>query len=387
MKTVLPFLSNLNGKHFVKSLMGRISLVAAGTIVGLLICEDPYAGWTGYPNVDVRFRRPGSFDVRVTQNSRGLRDSEKSLAASPGIRRIVVLGDSFAWGTGVENGEIFSRILQELIPDSETINLGVRGYGTVQQLVRLETECLLYEPDLPVLVFYWNDLEDNFDDKGGARPISAIEDSDTLRIANRLARKPLAAPLAQLLRRHSGLFRFVDYTLQHAKRRLKLKQNQRRRVLMAGQRSALASSANDANIDMMQFSAAEVYGPPCPEVDLAWKAMYLLLARIKELAGKKGGNLVVVYATPAEVVDKKLFAEAIRVVGLDPQSANCDWDRPSKRLGELCGRLGIPYVDLTPIFRRHPQPVSLFLKRNAHWSAAGHRLAAEEVAAKIKTLN
>lgn len=94
----------------------RLSLVAVSTIVALLIVEaiirvfglggttltrgkfhrnDPDAGWIGLPNADGRFYLPGSFNVHVGYNSRGLRDSEKPFAKPPGIWRIIVLGESF----------------------------------------------------------------------------------------------------------------------------------------------------------------------------------------------------------------------------------------------------------------------------------------------------
>jgi len=47
---------------------------------------------------------------------------------------LVVLGDSFAWGFGVEDEQMFTRIVErESDPPVELVNLGVSGYGTDQQ--------------------------------------------------------------------------------------------------------------------------------------------------------------------------------------------------------------------------------------------------------------
>ena len=321
----------------------------------------------------------------VICNSRGLRDSEKGFEKPPGTRRIVVLGDSFMWGFGVENEEMFSMILQESVPGSETINLGVNGYSTVQELVRLETEGVLYEPDLTVLAFFWNDLEDNFDDRKERRPIAVIERDDVLRIANRPVKNPWKSPTKQWFQHHSRLFGFGEYCTGLLKHKLKV-----RRYAKASAAeppvSGVALPANNDKRGVMEFLLSDIYAPPFPEMDLAWKAVHLLLSRIKELATKDGGRLMVVYVGEMGIVSREIFAKEIRDAGLDPESEEFDWDRPSDRLAEMCATLDIPYVDLIHTFRRHPDPFSLFLKGNRHWSSVGHRLAAETVAASVNAL-
>jgi len=128
----------------------------------------------------------------------------------------------------------------------------------------------------------------------------------------------------------------------------------------------------------------DIYASPGPEIDFAWKAMHLLLCRIKQLATKDRGRLVVVYAASLEALDRGIFVKLIRKTGEDPDSMTFNWDRPSNRLGEVCAALDIPYVNLNPIFRQHFKKTELFLKKNSHWSAAGHHLAAQTVAEKIK---
>lgn len=383
----------------------NIALMVVSITIALLICEgsvrifglggtsltrgmlhqyDPDAGWRCYPNLDTRYILPESFNVRVRCNSQGLRDSEKRFAKPPGIRRIVVLGDSFMWGYGVENEEMFSAVLQDLISGSETVNFGVNGYSTVQELVRLEIEGLRYEPDVTVLVFVWNDLEDNFDDKHGGRPVAVLEEDNSLRIANRPVRRHWKSPLKQWFRHHSHLFRFGEYNIELLK--LKFRDNQRAGLSIPKIPAPGVAFAdeNDKKTARMKFSMTDIYAPPGPEIDFAWKAIEVLLGRIKQLATKEGGRLVVVYAASLEAVDRGIFAKLIRKFGQDPDSMAFNWDRPSNRLGEVCAALDIPYVNLNPVFRQQFKKTELFLKKNPHWSMAGHRLAAQTVAEKIK---
>ena len=158
--------------------------------------------------------------MRVRFNSRGLRDTEHDHPKPPNTQRVVVLGDSFVWGWGVEMEEMFSKQLERQLGDGsasrwETINLGVSGYSTVQELVRLEVEGLRYAPDWVVLVFCHNDLEDNFDDKDGARPMVRVNPDETMAIVNRPVRRRFRSRIVQWFGRHSRLFGVVTYCLRN----------------------------------------------------------------------------------------------------------------------------------------------------------------------------
>jgi lysophospholipase L1-like esterase len=72
----------------------------------------------------------------------------------------LVLGDSFAWGYGVEETQRFSELLETSM-DIEVINAGVSGYSTDQELLWLRDEGIKYDMDLVILVFTGNDIGDN----------------------------------------------------------------------------------------------------------------------------------------------------------------------------------------------------------------------------------
>jgi lysophospholipase L1-like esterase len=71
-----------------------------------------------------------------------------------------VLGDSFAWGYGVEESERFSQLLEGAL-GAEVINAGVSGYSTDQELLWYGNEGIKYETDLVILVIAGNDVGDN----------------------------------------------------------------------------------------------------------------------------------------------------------------------------------------------------------------------------------
>jgi hypothetical protein len=99
--------------------------------------------------------RYGDVDYRF--NRQGYRDDEFSTAA--GKRRIVLLGDSVAFGLGVDQDRIFANLLEHRLGASwEVDNLAVFAYHSGNELEALETDGVKLHPELVVVQFYMNDF-------------------------------------------------------------------------------------------------------------------------------------------------------------------------------------------------------------------------------------
>ncbi len=123
--------------------------------------HDPEIGWVNKPGVRTRIEGP-KLSYRVEINAQGLRDREHPYAKPEGVLRVVLLGDSLAWGWGVDNGRAFADLVEEdLGPGVEVVNLGVPGYSNDQELWMFEREGRRYEPDLVLLCFVLNDVVGN----------------------------------------------------------------------------------------------------------------------------------------------------------------------------------------------------------------------------------
>jgi lysophospholipase L1-like esterase len=109
---------------------------------------------------------PGSegqaWGTQVKVNAAGFRDREFPPEKPAGTRRIVVLGDSVAFGYATAAEDVFPKRLEALLAASskrlEVLNLAVPGYDTAAEVAQLEGFGLRYAPDLVVLAFCWNDL-------------------------------------------------------------------------------------------------------------------------------------------------------------------------------------------------------------------------------------
>lgn len=120
---------------------------------------DPMKGWKTEPNI----RDLAVFDNKfLNSNSIGLRGIEEySHQKDPYTTRIMVIGDSFTFGEEVSDNETYSHYLQQLLPNSEIMNLGVHGYGHDQMLLSLKELGNQYNPDFVILGFIEPDTKRN----------------------------------------------------------------------------------------------------------------------------------------------------------------------------------------------------------------------------------
>jgi hypothetical protein len=104
-----------------------------------------------------------SFQVTVRTNALGLRGAALQRVKPPGSLRILVLGDSFTFGFGVEDRETFSARLEELLSERlerriEVLNAGVPGWNAAHYLLFLREPGLELDPDLVLVALMENDV-------------------------------------------------------------------------------------------------------------------------------------------------------------------------------------------------------------------------------------
>jgi len=97
--------------------------------------------------------------VTVETNSLGFREKEYPVERRPGVKRIVVLGDSYTFGTGVEFKDIFTKRLEAALNGVEVIGFGVPGYNTTNELATLREVAARFKPDLVIVGYVLNDAE------------------------------------------------------------------------------------------------------------------------------------------------------------------------------------------------------------------------------------
>jgi lysophospholipase L1-like esterase len=114
------------------------------------------------PDQSFRFRKR-QFDTQVTVNRMGLRGPVPTLGAR---ERILVLGDSFAFGYGVQDDESFPARLGPLLAQKRgepvaIINTGHSGYDTRREFAYLKAHGERFRPTVIVVAFVLNDVLSN----------------------------------------------------------------------------------------------------------------------------------------------------------------------------------------------------------------------------------
>src|ERR1700751_579568 len=122
---------------------------------------DHELGWA--PLENVTYAEKGVF---VHQNQFGLRAPDDiQVKNTSGKKRVLVLGDSYVWGFGETQEELFTA-RKVYRTDGELINAGVSGYGTDQEYLFYLREGQKFEVDEVVLAFtLLNDVTNNISSK------------------------------------------------------------------------------------------------------------------------------------------------------------------------------------------------------------------------------
>ncbi len=315
----------------------------------------PQAGtFTGHgmyqADPDTGYRlRPDHRWGNVQTNAQGLRDIERAVQKPSGVRRVLVLGDSFAFGSGMRLEDTFARQLQTRLADSvDVVNAGVPGFSTVQQRAWLEKFGLAYEPDVVVVAFFvGNDLWENL----GLRR--------TVVVNGELAPEGFAPPpwwRRQLRRSH--LYRLIASVLTPPPDR----------------------HAWYLDVECKRMDICADPERAADDYDRAWQISAQELRRIRDAVAPRP---VVVLAIPDEFqVNLELRAEVLELLSQRGRTADeFDFDRPQRLLRAVCEGLGLQYVDPLPELRRRTAAgEALYLVDDSHWNAAGNALGAETIA-------
>lgn len=174
--------------------------------------------YTLKPHLDVRFQ-----DAQVLTNSHGMRNPETPTTKPRGVYRLAILGDSYAFGWGVEEADSFPRKLEHKLkqihketPAIEVLNFGVPGYGTGQEVASFFEKGAEFQPDAILVYFIFNDFALPFfiRDLASDDPMALaaavdftsmkIHPQDSLKLEKRKA-------LLQLLESNRALLRLAQY--------------------------------------------------------------------------------------------------------------------------------------------------------------------------------
>lgn len=97
-----------------------------------LFRADSQTGWSNNPNLRTSLVNAAGKEWSIRTDENG----QRKIANNPaGGRRILILGDSLAFGEGVDIDDRFDAKMLATLPDVNIINTGTMGHGTDQEYV------------------------------------------------------------------------------------------------------------------------------------------------------------------------------------------------------------------------------------------------------------
>lgn len=334
-------------------LMFAVVLTAAVAELALQVADFPKQGFspwvrdstTGYryaADLETRMSRAPEYDVAFATNGDGLRDDEVGPKTG---KRVLLLGDSFTSGYGVERGPIFADLLEERL-GVEVINAGVGGWELVHQVHYLPEAVAAYQPDLVVYICYLgNDLALNDEWE---------ERAEGLR--NRTKTFPLRPPVDLKL---PALARGVVYGMRQKK------------AEKAGVWQPFPEYLSMVEKDLGAEGQAR------------WDQASALLLELAEQAKVAKVNLVVgsfSYRTAVEAVALEQFQRAFPV-----EARLYDFALARSRFEVAAGKAGLETFSLDPALiaaDRSPDDL-LYFPIDGHWTERGHSVVAGVLAHQL----
>lgn len=325
-----------------KKIVIAVSLVCFGVALGSLASElilrliiPPLPGTYGHIHQASENKKlayelvPNSMGVilgaNVKINSIGLRDYECLINKPHDVYRIIVLGDSWTFGTGIALEDTYAKQLEQLLNAKpslmryEVINAGVGGFNTVREIEFMKEKKLLeLNPDLVIVGYNIHNMEigHQYKDK---KQNPAYQGPKTTFLPYNIVSK---------LKNSSVLMRTITYSNEALMKRLKVRN----------------------------------YRPLYSDSNEGWKAAREALAELADLAQNRGAKvLLAIFPILSNLDDSYPFSEIHQVVK------------------QAVEKQGIMSCDLFLSFKGHNARKLWLHPLDRHPNVTGHRIIAEGI--------
>lgn len=326
-----PYRRNLPPAYTIKGLNATLEVTALDR-----------AALSAIPDQPLMLCSTGGQPVTYRTDAYGLRNPPD---LAPGPADVLVLGDSFVEGLCLPDGQGVTEQLRARVA-GPLVNTGSRGAGPLYELAVLGRYGPVFTPRVTLMAFFegndWENLENEVKEGWLAQALDPAADFGSpdwspadLRAADAVIDgwwNTGAASLGEMLRRRSVLRNYF-------------------------------ALANTAQVLGLHYAKSMTPSPVFP----------VLLHRATQIAQGWGGRMVMVYI-PAHDRYAGLIRSGFVMDGL------------RRMVLDAAAEAGMPVIDLTDSFDRHPDPRSLYAP-DSHFSAKGAALAADEIAAGLARLD
>lgn len=366
----------------IKSLLGNIALVCVSISLTAVAAEFlvrhflpqklyrfPQGMFRQLPNGEYALAPDFSglsatveYETVISTNSLGLRENQEFSQVNTKTSRMLIIGDSFTMGVGVDHEDTFIEKLEQSMTSRnssrryEIVNSGVPGYNTHAALAQLERMLPTLDPGFVLLAYFvGNDVIDNYDG------IPTIVEDGFLR-RSRSSPGLLPNSLRSFLQRHSHLYQLL-WPMQKAIRDPTFREQR------------IKSAARSLSIYDTR---------PTDELDAIWESTKSELRRFADISRNAGITAGVIIIPERLQTDTALWMTAMEM--LPNEGAGHKPEQPNLRIQDICDELSIPVFDLLRIFKERNNTKNMYYPVDGHWTTAGNSLAANSLESFVRTL-
>ena len=308
----------------------------------------------------------GVFRVTVWTDHEGFRCEPNR--TSPQYPDIILLGDSFIFGWGVEARETVSARLEQNLSGFSVRNCAVSGYDTERELLLYRQLLDRCTPQAAIVGYF------------GGNDIREILIKGHYRVQqNRLAKRYSALRAWEAyFNPDTGVLEFVHSSPERAAQSLL-----HQALDYSFTYQTLLKRMNRFPMLRKPYSLKEPFVYTLAKypglVEAAFQRSLEALLQMQRLSDEHGVQFLVVLVPFEAQIDPEAYKKWLASNGMNPDLFEPDY--PQWRVRAFLEGHGVAYVDLIqPFAEAAGRGIKPFLEKDPHWSAEGHRIAAQAIA-------
>lgn len=316
-----------------------------------MMVPDPELGYHPKPGLDLLYPSEGR-NIVIQTTSHGLGDIGFRDLQTRAPFDAIAIGDSFTFCDDVPVETCWVRLLGQRTSLS-IASLGISGFSTLAEARVLEHYGIRLRPRLVFLGLFPNDFNDNL------RFAEWLTSDNPDFWEWRKAREGRGA-IRGWLATHSIAYRLVDAAFRSRDDKVFRYKKNGLSFLLRTDRWISDTEQENERLE-------------------GWRLMQQALLDMERNAAAIGAQLMVILIPSKEEVYWNVVRE-------DLPAAVEEIDRPLGLVAEFCEENEIPVCDLRPAFEREAESYrQLYLRVSGHWNDAGNTLAADTVAACVRS--
>jgi len=320
------------------------------------------------------------FKTTFSLNSDGFRGGEYPVRKPKGLYRIAVLGDSFTFGTAVNDNETFSYLLQDNLNTKiggkryEVMNFGIASYSPILEYLLLKYKVIKYSPDMVILFYDFSDLQD---DALYVKKALYDESGDLIACNPRYINGHL--DYLQLLKKHCRFFSYTHNKLSDIFRKIRmLGLKDYARCVLRRERVKLAIRERP-DLKNAEFDRYFIFRENKDKgvIQFYWKNSAWWLDKIKHFLDERGVEFILVAYPYGIQVSPHAWQDGRLSWGFQKDKLY-DCAVPFEMFYDYAKEKKVKFINLWPHLLKY-NTQNLYYDWDGHWTSLGHEIVAEGI--------